>query len=120
LRWIYLNDSKEESTTNKRQQTSSEEMINLADIRDSKEKFDNRYRLIDKIGGGGFSEVWLAHDNNAGIDVALKIYTPNGELDEEGKDDFKREFACLCGLNHSNIIHAIGFGIHKGDCLIWR
>lgn len=62
-------------------------MINLADIRDSKEKFDNRYSLIDKIGGGGFSEVWLAHDNNAGIDVALKIYTPNGELDEEGKDN---------------------------------
>lgn len=90
-------------------------MINLADIRDSKEKFDNRYRLIDKIGGGGFSEVWLAHDLNAEIDVALKIYTPNGELDEEGKEDFKREFARLCGLNHSNIIHAIGFGIHKDE-----
>lgn len=94
---------------------SSEEMINLAEIRNSKEKFDNRYRLIDKIGGGGFSEVWLAHDNNAGIDVALKIYTPNGELDEEGKEDFKREFARLCGLNHSNIIHAIGFGIHNEE-----
>ena len=57
-------------------------MINLADIKDSKEKFDNRYRLIEKIGGGGFSEVWLAHDTNADIDVALKIYTPNGELEE--------------------------------------
>ena len=90
-------------------------MINLADIRDSKEKFDNRYQLIEKIGGGGFSEVWLAYDSNAGIDVALKIYTPNGELDEEGKEDFKREFARLCGLNHSNIIHAIGFGIHKDE-----
>lgn len=90
-------------------------MINLADIRDSKEKFDNRYRLIEKIGGGGFSEVWLAHDLNADMDVALKIYTPNGELDEEGKEDFKREFARLCDLNHSNIIHAIGFGIHKEE-----
>lgn len=90
-------------------------MINLAEIKDSKEMFDNRYRLIEKIGGGGFSEVWLAHDINAGIDVALKIYTPNGELDEEGKEDFKREFARLCGLNHSNIIHAIGFGIHKDE-----
>lgn len=90
-------------------------MINLADIRASKEAFDNRYRLIEKIGGGGFSEVWLAHDNNAGIDVALKIYTPNGNLDEEGKEDFKREFARLCGLNHSNIIHAIGFGIHNEE-----
>lgn len=101
--------SKQETTK------SSEEMINLIDIRDSKEKFDNRYRLIDKIGGGGFSEVWLAHDLNADMDVALKIYTPNGELDEEGKEDFKREFARLCGLNHSNIIHAIGFGIHKEE-----
>ena len=90
-------------------------MINLVDIKDSKEKFDNRYRLIEKIGGGGFSEVWLAHDTNADIDVALKIYTPNDELDEEGKEDFKREFARLCGLNHSNIIHAIGFGIHNEE-----
>lgn len=90
-------------------------MINLADIKGSKEKFDNRYLLIDKIGGGGFSEVWLAHDTNADIDVALKIYTPNGELDEEGKEGFKREFARLCGLNHSNIIHAIGFGIHNEE-----
>lgn len=106
---------KEESIINKRPQKSSEEMINLADIKDSKMKFDNRYRLIEKIGGGGFSEVWLAHDINAGIDVALKIYTPNDELDEEGKEDFKREFARLCGLNHSNIIHAIGFGIHNEE-----
>ena len=93
-------------------------MINLADIKDSKDpnlKFDNRYRLIEKIGGGGFSEVWLAHDTNADIDVALKIYTPNGELDDEGKEDFKKEFARLCGLNHSNIIHAIGFGIHNDE-----
>ena len=90
-------------------------MKNLADIKDSKEKFDSRYRLIEKIGGGGFSEVWLAHDTNADIDVALKIYTPNGELDEEGKEDFKKEFARLCDLNHSNIIHAIGFGIHNDE-----
>lgn len=90
-------------------------MIHLADIRDAQEKFDNRYLLLDKIGGGGFSEVWLARDTNAGIDVALKIYTPTGELNEEGKEDFKKEFARLCSLNHSNIIHAIGFGIHKDE-----
>lgn len=93
-------------------------MINLADIiksEDLKKKFDKRYLLIEKIGGGGFSEVWLAHDTDAEIDVALKIYTPNGDLDEEGKEDFKREFGRLCGLNHSNIIHAIGFGIHEEE-----
>ncbi len=88
---------------------------NLEVLKDNDKLFDNRYRLIEKIGGGGFSEVWLAHDANAEIDVALKIYTPNGELDEQGKEDFKREFGRLCGLNHSNIIHAIGFGIHNDE-----
>lgn len=87
-------------------------MINLANIKEANEKFDNRYQLISKIGGGGFSEVWLAYDINAGIEVALKIYTPSDDLDEDGKEDFRREFARLCSLNHSNIIHAIGFGIH--------
>lgn len=84
-------------------------------LKDSEDFFDNRYRLKKKIGGGGFSEVWLAHDTNADIDVALKIYTPKGKLDDEGKGDFRREFARLCGLNHSNIIHAIGFGIHNDE-----
>lgn len=90
-------------------------MISLIEIKDSHTLFDNHYQLIKKIGGGGFSEVWLAHDTVAGIDVALKIYTPTGELDEEGKNDFKREFARLCDVNHSNIIHAIGFGIYKDE-----
>lgn len=90
-------------------------MVNLLQIKETKSLFDNHYQFIDKIGGGGFSEVWLAHDTIADIDVALKIYTPNGELDEEGKNDFKKEFARLCDLNHSNIIHAIGFGIYKNE-----
>ena len=72
-------------------------MISLIEIKDSHTLFDNHYQLIEKIGGGGFSEVWLAHDTVAGIDVALKVYTPNGELDEEGKNDFKREFARQIG-----------------------
>ena len=90
-------------------------MINLDDIKDKKSLFDNHYRLIRKIGGGGFSEVWLAYDTIADMDVALKVYTPSGILDEDGKNDFKREFARLCELNHSNIIHAIGFGISNDE-----
>lgn len=90
-------------------------MINLANIKESNTLFDSHYRLIQKIGGGGFSEVWLAYDTIAEIEVALKIYTPNGELDEEGKNDFKREFGRLCNINHSNIIHAIGFGIYQDE-----
>jgi serine/threonine protein kinase len=70
-------------------------MINLVQIIESGSLFDNHYQLIRKIGGGGFSEVWLAHDTIAEMDVALKIYTPTDELDESGKNDFKREFGSL-------------------------
>lgn len=89
-------------------------MMNLVDIKESKMLFDGHYQLKEKIGGGGFSEVWLAHDIVADMDVALKIYQPVGELDETAKEDFRKEFARLCSLNHSNIIHAVGFGIYKG------
>lgn len=90
-------------------------MISPVNIKESGTLFDNHYQLKEKIGGGGFSEVWLAYDTVAKFDVALKIYMPVNDLDEEGKEDFRREFAHLCSLNHSNIIHAVGFGIFKDE-----
>ena len=88
-------------------------MISPDNIKESGTLFDNHYQLKEKIGGGGFSEVWLAHDVVAKFDVALKIYMPVGDLDETAKEDFREEFARLCSLNHSHIIHAVGFGIHE-------
>jgi serine/threonine protein kinase len=36
-------------------------------------RFDRRYDRIAPLGGGQSGEVWRAHDNNLGIDVALKL-----------------------------------------------
>lgn len=88
-------------------------MISPVNIKESGALFDNHYQLKEKIGGGGFSEVWLAHDVVADFEVALKIYQSVDNLDETAKEDFRREFARLCSLNHSHIIHAVGFGIHE-------
>ena len=60
-------------------------MVNLNDFKESRQLFDNRYELIDRIGSGGFSEVWLARDTTADLDVALKIYMTEGRLNNTSK-----------------------------------
>ncbi|KAH6970210.1 kinase domain-containing protein [Fusarium avenaceum] len=48
----------------------------------------NRYRIEHKLGHGGFSTVWMAHDMHSDDDVALKIMTPgpSGEREYAAQD----------------------------------
>ena len=59
-------------------------MINLYQLKVSNTPLDNHYQLIDKIGGGGFSEVWLAEDLRSQVKVALKVYSSVQDMDSEG------------------------------------
>lgn len=42
-----------------------------------------RYRIEHKLGWGGFSTVWLAHDTHENKPVALKIMVPGGKGEHE-------------------------------------
>ncbi|KMU91763.1 hypothetical protein CIHG_09636 [Coccidioides immitis H538.4] len=42
-----------------------------------------RYRVVHKLGHGAFSTVWLAHDLQKKVDVALKIMTADCEWNHE-------------------------------------
>ncbi|KAF2227267.1 protein kinase [Elsinoe ampelina] len=44
------------------------------------DELNNRYRVVDKLGWGGYSVVWLAHDTWNQRFVALKVCTANGEV----------------------------------------
>lgn len=44
--------------------------------------FNQRYQVIHKLGRGGFSTVWLAHDLETGKDVALKVLSSTGQAKE--------------------------------------
>lgn len=79
-------------------------MLTIKDIQEKEGLIDRHYRLIEKIGGGGFSEVWLAKDEKSGIQVALKIYMGAGFLNEEGKEMFRDEFVRVSKLTHGNIV----------------
>lgn len=76
--------------------------------------FDNRYTLIEKIGIGGFSEVWKAKDTFAdGLQIALKIYAPDKGMDSQGIHQFKKEYALMLDIRHQNILTASHFSIYK-------
>ena len=53
------------------------------------EIFHNRYELIQRVGSGGFSEVWKAHDMRSGMEVAIKIFR---KQDDEGISLCKEEY----------------------------
>ena len=74
--------------------------------------FDGRYLLKEFKGSGSFGEVWLAVDQQTGIEVAIKIYIA---MDPQGLQDFIREFRISFNFNHPNLLHANYLEICKED-----
>lgn len=88
-------------------------MIDIHKLYSSQTPLDNRYLLKNRIGGGSFSDVWLASDLKSQVDVVLKIYASAQNLDEEGVRMFRREFAIVCNLSHTNILKPFTFDIFQ-------
>ena len=78
--------------------------------------FANRYLLQEKIGIGGFSEVWKAVDQMAeDTEMAIKIYAPERGMDEHGLKQFRREYAVVLNLNHAGLLTARHFDVFNGS-----
>ena len=76
--------------------------------------FDSRYRLLRKLGEGGYSEVWLAEDTQVRMELVLKIFLPSAQLDEASVDLFREEFKLVYNLNHPNLLKYSYFGVCVG------
>src|SRR5271157_2465421 len=61
------------------------------------------YRIVEKIGAGGMGEVYRAHDEHLGRDVAIKVLPPGTVADGRALKRFHNEAIALSRLNHPNI-----------------
>ena len=68
-----------------------------------------RFELIERLGAGGFGEVWKAKDTKLDRTVAVKI-PHRGSLGSEGIEKFLREARAAAQLRHPNIVsvHEVG------------
>jgi serine/threonine protein kinase/tetratricopeptide (TPR) repeat protein len=63
----------------------------------------SHYRILEKLGGGGMGEVFLAEDLRLRRRVALKMIRPERRGDDEARQRLLREAQMASALNHPNI-----------------
>lgn len=71
---------------------------------------NERYKLQQKFGIGGFSEVWRALDQQSQQEVAIKV---SKRHDKEGIRMCEEEFKRTTRLRHDRLIRLLDFNVHE-------
>jgi eukaryotic-like serine/threonine-protein kinase len=74
-----------------------------------------RYRLVERIGAGGFGAVFRAQDEDLGREVAVKVLRPTATDPAEAAEllaRFDREAKLTAGVRHPNVVAVHDRGTH--------
>jgi eukaryotic-like serine/threonine-protein kinase len=74
-----------------------------------------RYRLLEKAGVGGMSEVWKAEDETLKRTVAVKVILGPVAADSTFRERFLREARLVAGLEHTNVLPVFDYGTATVD-----
>jgi ribosomal protein S27E len=75
------------------------------------------FKLVERVGLGGFGSVWKAHDTRLDRTVAVKI-PRKGQFDEKQERAFLREAQSAAQLNHPGIVTLYELGSVDGRAAI--
>lgn len=73
-----------------------------------------RFRVLKRLGAGGFGVVYLAHDTQLNRQVALKVPRAGSLADQEASERFLREMRAAAGLHHPQIVAVYDAGRLEG------
>lgn len=92
----------------------------MSELKLQSSRLDCRYDIIECLGRGSYSEVYLARDAAAGggddnqvVIKALNVYlqgTPDADLERTLVENFRNEAVALDRVRHPNIINRLGHG----------
>ncbi len=80
-------------------------------MQDDQRTLAGRYRLVELVGRGAVADVWRAHDDRLGRDVAVKLF--RGDAAEE-LGDAQEEVRMLARLDHPNLVSVLDTGTEDG------
>jgi len=72
------------------------------------------YRLVRRLGAGGFADVWEAESKNTGRRVALKVLAKRHILSPELSERFRREGRLAASINHPRCVFVFGAELING------